>query len=168
MINTRIHKNTRDTGSPGLKKRKVRLWDDSTVIDDSNMDDEFIIGESIEEDSDNEENNYLKTLTERERRFLIEEELRLKKFMSHDIPLKYRIIGLNTSDEIKTQGLTMLKRYNDDPENNSTCLTAAEKLCRIPWNVYHTLTIDHKDHSKFLESSYSIMNDNLIRRIFFN
>lgn len=147
-------------------KRKLRLWDDSVVIDESNMDDEFIIGgtggsggmESIEELKSFEDLTYLRTLSPRKRRQLEEEEMRLNKLMSQDVPLKYRILELEAPDSIKTSGLTLIKRYQDDPENNSTCLTAAEKICELPWNQYHSIDIKDHQKAKYLENSYTIMN----------
>ena len=147
-------------------KKRVRLWDDSVVIDNSDSEDEFELPDSPQHTrsgkhfgSEDGDLVYLNSLHPEQKKFLLEEELRLNKSLNQDVPLKWRILQLDAPDKIKGQALSFIRRHADDPENNSNCLTAAEKICEIPWGKFHTVDLSGAGSvAKILEDSYSTMN----------
>jgi len=158
---TKITKSRKRSRGDSVDRPLKRLWDNTEITEDD-WDTEFIIGEDPDEvPHTNEEEQYLLQLSDQEREALEAEELRLHKLMAQDVPLKYRIINTDASDKVKSISLTYLKRYLDDPENNSTCLTAAEKICEIPWNKHHKIEISKNQRAKFLESAYETMNQTI-------
>ena len=132
----------------------------------------FIVSDS-ESDSESEtetetefksefKSKFKSNTSESERKWLKTEEQRLHTQVGADIPMKHRILMLPCPDEVKIKALTLLKSYEDDPENNSSALNALQLIARLPWNIYHKFPVTIQDSyqkvQEFLKESYTIMD----------
>ena len=89
------------------------------------------------------------------------EEERLRKLMNvSDVCLKTQILNCNHPDLIKSKCLQYLKLYEDDPENNSTSLTALQLILSLPTScVSSSITTNqtHEEITLFLSRAWDHM-----------
>lgn len=89
------------------------------------------------------------------------EELRLLKLVDGDNgDIKTKILESGHSDMVRAKCLQMLREYNDDPENNSTAITALQMILKLPVTCKDIpISIDkgYDQVSKFLENAWNHM-----------
>lgn len=89
------------------------------------------------------------------------EELRLLKLLGeNDGNIKTQILKSGHHDLIKAKCLQMLREYNDDPENNSTALTALQMILRLPTKsvpIPISMQNDFEQTTAFLQNAWDHM-----------
>jgi ATP-dependent Lon protease len=98
-----------------------------------NKADAFMSSDSDSEDIALSDRSRGQNRTQMPERRIDPEEFRLLKLLGEsDGNIKTQILFSNHHDLIKAKCLQMLREYNDDPENNSTALTALQMILKLP------------------------------------
>jgi ATP-dependent Lon protease len=130
--------------------------DDFIVDDTSEMDD--YLGMEVELDKNKEE--YLSSLSIKEKTKLFEEKERINNLIKCDVPTEYRIYNLNAPDKVKTTALKFMRM--DDSEHSETRKMALNYICELPWGIYKDIAISMEDGyeqvNTFLQNAYNVMD----------
>lgn len=90
------------------------------------------------------------------------EELRLLKLINgNNNDIKTRILQSGHPDAIRAKCLQMLREYNDDPDNNSTSITALENILKLPVTCKDlpiSINNGYNEVCKFLEDAWMHMS----------
>lgn len=114
-----------------MSKRKFCISDESNVSSDESSEDCTTKGMGFRADHDTDHDNDARELLE-------------------------RINGIEATPEIKKHAMDLLKSYRNDNENGANFRSAIEKICQIPWNKFHNISVDKP--AEFLENSFNTMN----------
>ncbi len=91
------------------------------------------------------------------------EEARLRKLMGvTDVSLKTQILNCSQPDLVKVKCLQYLQLYEDDPENNSTSLTALQLILNLPTKCIDSVITTKKTHeeiTQFLSTAWNYMEE---------
>ena len=95
-------------------------------------------------------------------------EKKTNNYNKNDIPLRFKILNSNISDQIKSIAINKLNLLNSMAERSGEyfkILTYVENLCKIPCGIYKPLEVTNKNKpnqiSNFLKKSYDILNSNV-------
>ena len=112
--------------------------------------------------------DYFLKLSKKNKRKVINIEKNANKFYKEDIPLRFRILNSNISDNIKSIALKKVDYLNTINERSGEyfrILTYIENLCKIPCGIFKKLEINNKKNSQkisqFLNKSYNILSKNV-------
>ena len=119
--------------SKGIKRTIESDTDSTETIKTKRSNRPCLIRKVKELDSDSEADSAEAVKQSHSNSSRFTEEERLRKLMNvSDVCLKTQILNCNHPDLIKAKCLQYLQLYEDDPENNSTSLTALQMILSLP------------------------------------
>ena len=111
---------------------------------------------------------YFLNLPKNKKKEIIKYEKESNNFNKDEIPLRFKILNSNISDQIKSLAIKKLNLLNSMNERSGEyfkILTYVENLCRIPCGIYKPLEVSNKNKpvqiSNFLKKSYDVLNTNV-------
>ena len=111
---------------------------------------------------------YFLNLPKNKKKEIIKYEKKSNNFNKDEIPLRFKILNSNISDQIKSVAIKKLNLLNSMNERSGEyfkILTYVENLCRIPCGIYKPLEVSNKNKpvqiSNFLKKSYDVLNTNV-------
>ena len=111
---------------------------------------------------------YFLNLPKNKKKEIIKYEKESNNFNKDEIPLRFKILNSNISDQIKSLAIKKLNLLNSMNERSGEyfkILTYIENLCRIPCGIYKPLEVSNKNKpnqiSNFLKKSYDVLNSNV-------
>ena len=111
---------------------------------------------------------YFLNLNKTKKQEIIKFEKKTNNFNKEEIPLRFKILNSNISEEIKSiaiNKLNLLNSINDKNGEYFKILTYVENLCKIPCGIYKPLEVSNKNNniqiSNFLQKSYDVLNNNV-------
>ena len=134
-----------------LRERKAPNYYDPTWIDSDRSDNT--------ERSDNTDE-----IVNRTQAPCAEEQRLLGLLGNQDCGIKQTIISSGHSDLIKARCLQMLREYQDDPENNSTAMTALQLILKLPTSTIPmsiSMDIGYESTVEFLRETWKHMEEQI-------
>lgn len=111
---------------------------------------------------------YFLNLNKKKKTEIIKIEKETNNTNKEEIPLRFKILNSNISNQIKSiaiKKLNLLNSMNERSGEYFKILTYVENLCKIPCGIHKTLEVSNKNEpnqiANFLKKSYDILNTNV-------